>query len=229
MARTKSGIHVLYLGEIKCSPRTSQRHEIKPSNYLGHSVEFHRLLPKELKHFWREPEASYPFSSTSKAFDARRSVAKARTRRSTHPQRAIRVREIAAPARTRNQRFKHSLRRSDRPTNSRPSFPKAEVKPRPAPNIRSRSSPAGCAAASSNPNPAGTRPATPYDQPFRRHRPTPFNRDIVPEVPYPAEAPFDRQRLLRQRKPSPYTHCINEFSIQYPFYCRSINTTTKPN
>ena len=93
---------------------------------------------------------------------ARRSVAKTRAKRSTHPRRTIRVREIAAPARTCNQRFKDLLRRSDRPTNSRPSFPEVEAKPRPAPNIRSRSSPAGCAAASSNPD--STNPFAGFDQ-----------------------------------------------------------------
>ena len=124
------------------SPRTSQRHEIEPSNHLGHPVEFTDYIQRNSSISGENPKLRIRSHRHPRALDARRPFAKARTRRSTHPQRAIRVREIVAPVRTRNQRSKHSPRRSDRPTNSRPSFPKAKVKPRPAPNIRSRSSPA---------------------------------------------------------------------------------------
>ena len=108
----------------------------------GHLVVFADYIAKNPSFSGKNPKCRIRSHRHPRAFDARRPFAKARTRRSTHPQRAIRVREIVAPVRTRNQRSKHSPRRSDRPTNSRPSFPKAEVKPRPAPNIRSRSSPA---------------------------------------------------------------------------------------
>ena len=138
----EKNIHVLYLGEDRYSPRTSQRNQIKPSipsrasrqkftNHVKRNSSISGKIPKPVS-----------VLIDIQGLRARRSVAKTRAKRSTHPRRTIRVREIAAPARTCNQRFKDLLRRSDRPTNSRPSFPKAKVKPRPAPNIRSRSSPA---------------------------------------------------------------------------------------
>jgi len=152
MTRTKENIHVLYLGEDRYSPRTSQRNQAKPSIPSRASRQSSPITSKGTRAF---PARSRSFVSVLidiQGLRARRSVAKTRAKRSTHPRRTIRVREIAAPARTCNQRFKDPLRRSDRPTNSCPSFPEVEAKPRPAPNIRSRSSPAGCAAASSNPD-----------------------------------------------------------------------------
>ena len=132
-----------FLGEIACSPRTSRKGNKEPNLLSSRaSCRVRRLHRKEPKLFRQEPEGRIRLHRHPRALNARRPFAKARTRRSTHPRRAIHVREIVAPVRTRKQRPRHSPRRSDRPTNSRPSFPKAKAKPRPAPDIRSRSSPA---------------------------------------------------------------------------------------
>ena len=152
MTRTKKNIHVLYLGEDRYSPRTSQRNQAKPSIPSRASRQSSPITSKGTRAF---PARSRSFVSVLIDIQgprARRSVAKTRAKRSTHPRRTIRVREIAAPARTCNQRFKDLLRRSDRPTNSRPSFPEVGAKPRPASNIRSRPTPAGRAAAPSSPD-----------------------------------------------------------------------------
>ena len=62
----EKSIHVLILGEIACSPRTSRKGNEKPNLLSSRaSCRVRRLHRKEPKLFRQEPEVSYPFASTS--------------------------------------------------------------------------------------------------------------------------------------------------------------------
>ena len=134
-----------------------------------HLVVFADYIAKNPSLSGKNPKSRIRSHRHPRVLDARRPFAKARTRRSTHPQRAIRVR--ASPRPKRNQ----GRRRT-------------------------------------------------FDRDPRRHRPTPCDRDIIPAVPYPAEAPFDRRRLFRQRSLR-RVFIVLTGSQFIAFYYRNINTT----
>ena len=208
MTRTKRAFTFCTLEKSDVLRGLPKTKKIKPSNHHGHLVVFIDCIERNPSISGENPKRRIRSHHHPRAFDARRFVAETRTRRSIHPQRAIRVRETTVPTRTRNQQIEHPRRRPDRPANSHPSFPKAEVKPRPAPNIRPRSSPAGYAAPSSKTRIRLERGQQRlYDQLFRRPRRTPSNQDFVSEVPYPAKTPFDLP------KTSPPTEAFAVFSL----------------
>jgi len=201
MTRTKKNIHVLYLGEDRHSPRTSQRNQAKTFNSIsGVSSKFTNHVKGN--------------SSISGK------IPKLRARSHRHP------RPPGPAIRRQDESEKIDSSSKDNPcprdrstgSNLQPTLQGPATKVGSSDELaaelpRSRSETEAGIEHSIEilagwPRGSVLKPG--FDQPLRRLRPTPFDQGIVPEVPHPAEDRFDRRRLLRPQEPSPYVRCINE-------------------